>query len=148
MNTQFSFWTTVKPQLLKKVLLQGTALAGCGATILILAGILMPRNTLEIWGVYLFFLSAIFIAVGLVPYRRLQKLETNPDKITLSDDSVLHYHKGDRILFSIPLDHIQSLEWIEKKNIYGITLFLKNGQSKFLPFFSHRSFQELQEIIF
>lgn len=148
MNTQLSFWTTVKPQLLKKVLLQGTVLAGCGVIILVLAGILIPRNIMEIWGIYIFFLSAILMAVGLVPYRHLQKLESNPNKITLSDDRTLHYHKGDRILYSIPFDQIQSLEWIDKKNIYGITLGLKNGQSKFLSFFSHRSYQEIKEIIF
>lgn len=113
--------------------------------ILVLGSILIPKETLEKWGIYLFFLSALLMAVGLVPYRRLQKLESNPNKIIIND-SYLLYIREEKTL-SIPIEQIQSLEWVERTSIYGINLRLKNGQTKFLAFFSKRSFDELKEIL-
>ena len=147
MNEQFSFWSSVNPELLKKVLLQGTFLAGCGVTTLVAASIFLPKNLLETWGIILFLLASALMAVGLVPYRRLQKLASKPDKITLSDDEHLNYYRDDRLIESISFNEIQAIEWVEKSNIYGILIHLKNGKAKLFPFFSKRSYQEIHEII-
>lgn len=148
MNQQFSFWTTIQPSLLKRTLLQGTLLAGSGAVLLAFSSVLIPKNILETWGIFLFLIAAFLMGAGLVPYRKLQKLETNPDKISLGDDGNFYYLRSDKVLFTTSFKEIEALDWVERKNIYGISLKLKNGKSKFLPYFSYRSFQEMQDIIF
>ncbi|KAF3361981.1 Uncharacterized protein PHSC3_001539 [Chlamydiales bacterium STE3] len=147
MNTQYVFWTSVRPNLLYKTVVQGTLFAGCGALSLLLAGTLMPLETLSIWGLWIFLLAAGIMVIGLVPYRLLQKLEVNPYKIYLTEDNVLHYFKKGKVLLSLPISDIQNLTWEDRTYLYGIKAHLKNEKSLFFPFFSKRSYEELKEIL-
>ncbi|MGK5594273.1 MAG: hypothetical protein ACSNEK_02820 [Parachlamydiaceae bacterium] len=148
MNAQQVFWTSIKPELMRKTLIEGTCIAGIGVFLLLLAATIVPPQALEKWGLLIFILAAILMTAGLVPYRLLQRLELAPNKIYLNDDHTLCYLKKNQLKLSIPFKKIGTLEWVDQRYIYGIKIKLCNQQSIFLPFFSHRSFQEIRDIIF
>lgn len=148
MNTRYTFFSSVHPKLLKKVLYQGTLIAGIGVLMLVSASIFSTPQFLSKWGIYIFIIAAFLMALGLIPYRHLQRLEENPNKITLSENGLLHYYKGKSLSFSIPLKDIQSISWMENPYLYGIKLHIKHDKFKFLPFFSKRSYNELNEALF
>ncbi len=147
MNPQQIFWTSIKSDLIRKTLIQGTCIAGLGVFLLLLAGTLTPIQMLEKWGLLIFIFAAVLMAVGLIPYRLLQRLESSPNKIYLSDDHKLCYFKKNQLKASIPFNKVRALEWIDHYYIYGIKVILDDHQSLFLPFFSHRSLQEIRDII-
>lgn len=142
--------------------MRGSLLAGLGASLLFFSGIFAPEKILSRWGLIIFGISMLFIGMGLIPYRRLQRLELKPDEIRVFEDRTLHYFKKGQECFALPLADIQSVEWIDKGHIYGIGLRLKKvlpdleetinrsqkkvGADLFLPFFSNRAYLELQEL--
>ena len=124
---------------------------------------------MKTWGLFIFLISFFLIVIGLLPYKRLSVHTQNPDKIKIIECDVLEFYlKGNKIL-AIPVENIKELLFLEKNQIYGIGIFLKSkisltshlwtfqfqkAQNKFhtllktdlfLPYFSKRSFEELQE---
>lgn len=152
---------------MRTTLLRGALFSGSGAFIILLGGVLLPLSQLEIWGMPILFTGLLLVFVGMTPYRRLAKLEVNPYVLQI-DSEKLSLNKENRPLFSLFLKHISSLEYIEKKNIYGIAFKIKRPIEEsvqifdarfiaqalkegieadlFLPYFSKRSFEELETI--
>jgi hypothetical protein len=152
------------------LLLRGSAIAGIGALILLIAGATVPPQDLSIWGWPIIIVSFGLIAIGLIPYRRLSRLEDKPSKLVLTDDNEIIYIVNDRKRVTIPYDSIEKMEYLKNSNIYGIGLWLKKnnnlkpvvhdplfnaighqkiaqkrfGCDLFLPFFSERALAELQ----
>lgn len=163
--------SSIKRQLLRQVLIKGTILAICGVLILLFAGIFIPSNWLQWIGPFLIIISLLLITLGLYPYQQLKKLETKPHEITLIDEHHILFSWKQNLRLIIPLNSIDKMEDIELDNQYGIALFLKNqglntikvsdpnfslkkfqklcqekyGCDLFLPYFSKRSFDLLQE---
>ena len=116
--------SSVKSSLMRFALLRGTILAGLGAAVLIY-GTFLPVKTLSVWGFPLFCLSLGMIAVGLLPYRKLRRLEMNPYEILIEDDQWWHFVAKGVCLFSIPINSVEKTEYLDEANQYGIKVFLK-----------------------
>jgi len=136
--------SSIKPTLKRKVLMRGTLIAGLGGIILLYCGVFTPAETLEQWGMIPFLLAVILITVGLLPYRKLTRLETTPHEIVGYTNDRLDVFLKKRKRHSIPLDAIEGLHYIEKKDRYGIELYTAEG-NLFLPYFSERACRSLRE---
>lgn len=158
--------STIQPALMRSSLMRGTCLAALGASTLLAAGGFLPSDQMTVWGLPLFLTSLTLITWGLLPYRRLRRLEMQPYQLTV-DDEWLHFTAGGRRRLSIPWASIAKLDYCGKKRNYGIGIVLKKplpekiivhgtntGFSKtpwltsagcdiFMPYFSARSYQTL-----
>jgi len=162
--------SSIRPDLKKSILLKGSTIAIVGFLPLLYAGTMVPAEYLQFWGFPLFLLSFGMMAAGLIPYRKICKLEEQPNEIILSNDA-LQYCENRKRTLTIPISNIDSISKIENGKIYGIGLRLKNSESKitlhqpieieklikktgktygvdlFFPYFRERSFQELDTFL-
>jgi hypothetical protein len=122
--------SSIKPYLTRHILFRGTLLAGIGALFLLISGIFLPPAILTFWGFPIFLLSVGLIACGLLPYRRLKRLEVNPYILTLENGEWIHFLVKGKPVFSIPYQSIASVEWMQKKYRYGIKILLKTPLPK------------------
>lgn len=157
--------SSIHSPLLKKALLQGSCLAGLGA-FLLLTGTFLPLGILKVWGPFIFLISLALIGWGLIPYRRLKQLETEPHEILLSNNQLLFCWRK-KPVFAIQLEGIKKAVFISSRDGYGIGVSLidsslryvqicdekfditrfqqqsikRYGCDLFLPYFSERTFQ-------
>lgn len=159
---QIKLFSSVKPALLRKTLLRGSLLGGLGAFILLLAGTLLPLAALKLWGIPAFISALLFIALGLIPYKVLVRLEENPYLLTF-DGQTIELERKEHVLFSLPATAVEKLTFVEKEHYYGIAIvadldkisvdpaFLTVSKERcpeatlFCPYFSERSLAELAE---
>lgn len=157
--------TSLKNSLIESFLFKGSLAAFLGITMIILGGAFFPLDLLDKYGIFVFLLGGTLIAAGMLPYRRLCRLETNPSELHLTEKT-LDYIERKKHILSIPLGHIFQMSYIERKNIYGIGIkitgplpkkinqrsnLLKTGDQYgfdlFFPYFSQRSYSLLKEQI-
>jgi hypothetical protein len=164
--------STVKPELLRHKLFQGTFIGGAGALVILIEGTTFPRELLKIWGLPIMILGFLLISIGLLPYRRLTRLETKPHELTIDEHSVIFSRWG-KPLLKIPLKSIEKSEYLERAHLYGLGIHLKQPVSKkiailqpgfnissfiaksttdfgcpfFFPYFSKHSCHELEELL-
>lgn len=124
------------------MLFLGSILAILGALLLLYSGIALPVETLKKWGVLLFLISLGLIAAGLIPYRRLQRLELNPDQLVILEKGLIYKRAGVQE-WQLPFDSIQSIDYVDNPWRYGILLHVENSWDIFLPYFTRRSYEEL-----
>ncbi|MFI0434925.1 MAG: hypothetical protein ACH350_04250 [Parachlamydiaceae bacterium] len=161
--------SSVSTYALKMRLLKGCTIASLGIAILVLSGIYLPIESLHKWGGGLFFTSIGLITLGMLPYRRLAKLQLRPDElIFLESDHVTFYHFGKKIL-TIPFESIKEISYFSHVRLYGIVMSIKSpfdgaikmeGKGKnsvkmsqikekkkknelFFPYFNRRAYEEL-----
>lgn len=154
--------SSIRPELMRKTLWQGTFLAGIGALLIVTCGAFLPPPLMRTWGFFIFLAAIALITLGLLPYRRLKRLEENPYALFIDDQTNLRFCSKNKLLLTIPLDSIQSTTYLEKNDRYGIAIFLKNPPPKkievqpnvnlsrfsdpscdlFLPYFSERTYLE------
>ncbi len=160
----------VKPELKKSLLLRGSVLAAMGGALLLFSGAMIPPAGLEVWGWPIVILSFGLIAVGLMPYRRLCRLESRPSKLLLTDDNEIIYLFNDRKRVTIPYEAVKKMEYLQNDGLYGVGIWIDLSASKkvvvhdptfnyqshqrvakrrfgcdlFLPFFSERAFNQLK----
>ncbi len=166
----FKIRSSIKRELKESRLKRGGLLGGLGAVFLVTGGTIVPLAQLKIWGVPIFFLSLLFIGIGLYPYRQLCRLEVKPHSLSLIG-ALLLFEKSGRPLFKIPISVIDHFAYVEQEELYGIALYLKRplenklvvldhrfdceafisdsathfeGCDLFLPYFSQRSYEELK----
>lgn len=125
---KITYYSQIKPDLLKKALFTGTLKAFFGLIIMFFGG---P---------FLFIPAVLIIGWGLIPYRKLKKLEANPYTLHLTEDNLILVTKKTSV---IPLDAIQKFEYIDGLPS-GILIFLKE-RTYFAPYFSKRTFYDLTE---
>lgn len=165
----FTLRSSIQPKLLQFTLWRGTCLACAGALLLNISAIFFPSNILKYWGFPIFLLSIFFVALGLIPYLRLRKLENSPNTLIINNGEYLFFSTSEKPLFSIPLTAIEECIFIKKKHLYGIKIRLNNPLKKriityspfdfnpyirvsqknnecnlFLPYFTKRSFDALK----
>lgn len=161
--------SSIKTSLLNHTLFRGTIIAGIGGAILLFAGVFVPLSSLNTWGFPIFLASLALITLGLLPYKRLKRLEVNPYEIVADHEKMWHFFEKGMPLFSLPVDDIEKTVLIEKEYLYGIGVILKKplplpiaihrkafsledyekeslkkcGCDVFFPYFSKRAYQEL-----
>lgn len=117
--------SSIKTSLMRHTLMKGTLLAIVGAGILVYAGIVMPKDTLSLWGLPLLLISGGLITWGMLPYRKLTRLEKKPDELVLTN-SHLHYLPGGKPALTIPQQSIERIAYLDRGTIYGIAIELKH----------------------
>ncbi len=130
--------TTIKKELLKKNLFRGSLIAISGLVIIWLSYFLLPSSKSSL----LWVIGALFIAYGLIPYKRISQLQIHPHTLEISSEGVLYSQKNKHLF--IPWAEVTSAHFIETGSWYGICLVLKE-EKYMLPYFSRRSFDRLQE---
>lgn len=127
-------YSSIKPTLLRAALFKASLFGGIGALFFLFAAFL-PLPLIAWMGLPLFCLGLFFIAWGFIPYRKLTYLETNPHEIGYEKGELV-VRQGKR-LFTIDLETIERIDYVEKEGIYGLTFILKKPlQDIFLPYFS------------
>ena len=163
--------TSISSEVIKHVLFRGFSIAFLGMLGLLLGTIFIPVSTMKIWGLSLFLMSLGLVTLGLLPYRRLSRLQLKPNEIALVDtDHLTYYSKGRKIL-TIPLQSVAKMSYIQHPLHYGIAVWLKPSPLSpvivhqcpkevkslrqkgkyieeahlFLPYFNQRAYHELLE---
>ncbi|MFT4553782.1 MAG: hypothetical protein ACI9S8_002424 [Chlamydiales bacterium] len=171
MNEQLKLRSSINNQLLTSLLIKANLIALPGIILIIAAGIWLPPTQLSSWGWALVLLGFAFVALGMIPYKRLFKLQMQPHEIIVNEDS-LHFAAKGKSSFTIPLEAIKKIEYLAKGKVYGIRVFLRENIKKkvcvhdtelhieafqedsktrfdcdlFLPYFHENSFKKLQSI--
>lgn len=140
---QLTLRTSVRNQLKRFFVFRGTILGAMGAMLLLLGVIFFPAPQLSYFGGPLFILAGGLMTWGLLPYRKLCRLELSPFELTLMDDEVRYYSKKEHIL-SIAVKDIRVISYVDRKRHYGITLKLQCGKNHFFPYFTERSYSLLK----
>lgn len=142
------FFSSIAPELKRRTLLKGTVFAALGALLLLWGGAGLDLPTLSKWGWLIFLVAIGLIALGLIPYRRLNRLENNPYELRVDNQAITLLHQGNK-LFAYPIDAISRVGYYKRDDLYGIKIWLKEGLEKkhygadiFLPYFSERSYKE------
>lgn len=159
--------SVVTPGLKKQILGRGTLIAGLGMLILLFAGGFLPLQELKLWGFPLFLLGGGLIVAGLLPYKRLSRLEMNPYELCVGTNNTIDLLIARKKLMTIPVSNIKDVVFIENEAVYGLGIRLNqtdgtkmrvhdpkyrpksiSGQSDlFLPYFSKRGVAEVQEFL-
>lgn len=170
---QLKLRSSVKPTLMRFVLIRGTILGFIGACLLLYGALFLPAETLKMWGFPILILALILIAVGLIPYRRLTRRERYPDELIVDGSNTIHFNIRGEPTFSIPLQNMERYSYLEKGRLYGLGIWLKQPEKDkieihnskfdlekykltsqkqyecdiFLPFFTQRSYNILNAFI-
>lgn len=151
--------TSVKHGLKRFLMIRGAILALIGVALLLYSGVFVPVDTLANWGLPIFLTSIFFICWGMIPYKRVVKLETSPNAITVTDKGELHYIRHGKDIATYRISDIEKVEYVEQKGVYGIGIEFRKEMPKkaisvigqmfrskydlFLPYFSERGYEEL-----
>lgn len=173
MVDDFCLRSHISTQLMTETLKRGFLLSLIGILGLIYASVFLDVTALKTWGWIIYLVSLGLITVGMLPYRKLTRLQVNPRELRLtSEGEVLYLSKGQKLLM-LPLKSIDQLEYIENGNHYGIAVRFKSPlpqpvvvhqQSKevaalrklgqaiaqaplYFPYFSKHAYQELKDWI-
>lgn len=121
-------YTSIRPELKRRVLLHGTFYAGLGAALIVGGGILIPTAVMSYIGLPLLFVGGGLILYGLTPYRELTQLTARPDQLIVTGDRFLHYIKEGAPYLSVPLSAVDRLSYCdEEPERYGIVVDLIEG---------------------
>lgn len=152
--------------------MRGSILGFAGISLWLFGGIFLPMNVLSFYGWPIFILGGLLIIVGLLPYRKLLRLENKPHEVIVTDTEELFFALQGIPTLKIALENIEEMAYLDDDKRYGIGLWIKNPKNKnislefsaldlnrylsecqkdydcdvFFPYFSKRSFQELEEI--
>lgn len=116
--------SSIRTSLKTLTLLRGSLIAGFGALFIVFAGVFLTTENLKVWGWPVIIISFGFIAAGLIPYRRLCRLEMSPYE-AVSHEGGLTFTAMGKKMFTIPSVSIGRIEYCEKGNRYGIGIWLK-----------------------
>ena len=119
---KITYYSLIKEDLVKKILFQGTLKALLGM-VLMFMGLFIP--------------GILIIGWGLIPYRKIKKLQHHPDTIHLTQNHLLLKNA------TLARTDITKMEFIEGDR-FGILIFLKD-RSYFAPYFSRTVFEALTE---
>lgn len=165
--------TSIKNSLKRYVLFRGTIVAAAGMIILVISAATISPSVLRYWGLPILFLAGLLITIGLLPYRRLCRLELKPDEIIAVGGTKIHFVTNGKHILTIPKDSIARLEYYEGHHRYGIGIWLHHpppekiiihdrqfniiafekksrrewGCDLFLAYFSKNAFESLKDFL-
>jgi hypothetical protein len=170
MNEQtYKFRSSIHSSLKKQTLLRGSFIAALGALLIACGGIFLTVQQLGRWGIIIYGLGIALIALGLIPYRRMCRLEECPDQLVVSEDGLWSYYRRNKLIFTLPQKNIKKIDYIDNKSWYGISIacctvkklkmkiydfktakkfFCKKKSAQiFLPYLSRNTYNALNELI-
>lgn len=137
--------SVISSELMKNVLFRGFAIAFAGMFLLLAAGVFIPFSILQYWGWIIFLLSLGLIAWGLIPYRRLSRLQLKPNELILSEGHLLSFNsKGNRVL-SLPFQSIDKLSYVDHAQCYGIAVWLKSSPHPLIVVYQFKEVEKLKK---
>lgn len=171
MKDHIQIHSTVKAPLLRRALWQGSVASVMGLFMLVWGGAFLPLEKLAVWGLGIFTIGMALIIYGMVPYRRLSKLQGSPDRLIVDEEN-LTVISGGKTAFTIPLQSVKRCGHVDGEKDYGICLWFRNalpekiwvhdpnvcmkqvtrkarrqhGCDMYLQYFSRRSYIQLAEI--
>jgi len=172
-HDHYKIRSSINPHLLQNLLLRGTLLGALAVFLLIFGGIFIPETLLAQVGLPLFFISFGSMTLGLLPYRKLKKLELRPHEIVICNQKEFLFAWEGTPSFTVPFASIEWLESVVTDSYYGIAIKIKSPCEEkialldggfdlgkyvnkcrksyscdiFLPYFTQRGLQELKEFI-
>lgn len=155
--------SSISSELKRNALFKGTLFTGIGMFILFLSGAFLHAESLRIWGFPLFLVGGGLITYGMLPYRKLTRIEMNPYQLIHQPGQLILSRTGKDIL-SIPLSGISEIKFIKEVDVYGIGfVWNKKNTDKivlydfkyqpqslpevadlYLPYFSQRAVNEIK----
>ena len=150
---KFLLKSSLRQALIIHALKRGSVIGGVGILLIFCAYLFLPKTLLSHVGIWIYLLGCGLIAFGLIPYRRLRRLELNPASLVVDEKGltlIAQSHKPEVILW----EEIDSFSYLENKQTYGIGFMLKKKRDTrlklaevdlFLPYFSKRAFDELDQ---
>lgn len=127
-------FSVVKGEVKRRLLLRGLLFSSVGGLLLLGMGTFAREEILTVWGLPSFALGIFLIALGMIPYRRMTKLETHPHQILFDREALTFIsNKGNNA--TIPYRDITKIRYFEGKTRYGLWLDRKEASPIFLPFF-------------
>ena len=140
-----TFYSSIKPNLKRYLIRRSLLFVLPGFVLLFYMGVFLKTSALERWGLWGFALSFVLISAGMIPYRRIIRLETTPHSLSLEKDGLCFTHaKKGAIVF--PIDQIKTFHFVQRKGFYGIRMQLEDGKHFLLPYFSKKTFEALSQI--
>jgi len=138
-----SFHTTIDAKYKIALLKRGTFMATIGLGAMIFASIEIGPSLLSKSGIFIFLFGVFMIGYGLLPYRKLMRLELSPHHLFVDEKGIEYVHN--KIIEQIALNEIASMEYYQGTNGYGIKIKKLDGSTIAMPFFSKRTFDRLQD---
>ncbi|CUI17718.1 Conserved putative membrane protein [Candidatus Protochlamydia naegleriophila] len=160
--------TTIPTQWMNQSLKIGLVLALLGIFPLVYAGAFASPAVLKTWGLLIFLGGFFLITAGLLPYRRLSRLQFKPNELHCVGLERLEYYQNGKPVLSLTLSSIDHFSFIDEPRFFGIAVSLKRPlpakmtiscstfdlrsfekqaekaqADAFFPYFSRRSFEEL-----
>lgn len=172
MEDRLKLYSMVKGPLLRKKLLRGTLYAVLGISLLIFAGLFIRVELMNKWGWLIFVSGLAFVAGGLMPYRRLSKMQDSPHELIIDAISI-SLQEGGKLRYTIPIACLERWGHLDGQSEYGVCLWFKKplpervrifdrrlrfhrmtkrscrrqGCDLFIPYFSRRSYSQLADIL-
>ncbi|MBA3957825.1 MAG: hypothetical protein H0X51_05460 [Parachlamydiaceae bacterium] len=138
--------SSIKPSVMRRTVLYGTVCAAIGAFILLYSALFLSVETLSTWGLLILVVSGTLISVGLLPYRKLTRLERHPHELIAIEDQALQFYVRGQLVLTIPSISVQRYTYIVNGQDYGIAVHLKQPLPEKLVVHEHsfkmRKFQE------
>jgi hypothetical protein len=113
-----------------RTLFKGVVFSCLGISGLCYGGIFLTLPALREWGWLLYLISIGLITAGMLPYRQLMKLQLNPHELYLTENREVVYLIQKKRFLLLPLDAVDSWQYIDTWNRYGIAVKLKSPLSR------------------
>lgn len=154
--------TSIPAKVLKKQLFRGSLLSCMGLCTIFGAYFFLTGKELARYGWILFLLGTTTIAYGMVPFRKLTRLQIFPYQLQTTSTHLI-YLKGEKTLLEVPKSNILQITYHQEGNKSGIGVSVKNRDTihlydsmesravlrkesevdLFFPYFSRISFDQL-----
>lgn len=168
--------SSIKPALLRTSVIKGTICAVIGMGLLLFATLFLSVAEMSRWGFLLFTGACGLLVYGLLPYRKLTRLESKPHLLSIDANHAITFESHAIKEFQIPRGAIDHCDYFDNQKSYGIQIWLsperviwekiivfnrnldmqefqlqskKNyGCDLFLPYFTERSYKELKSCLY
>lgn len=137
LDSSLCWQTKITQAQIHKTLLRGLPWSFFGGAFLLTASFL-PLSLLERWGWLLFLLAFAAIAKGVLPSRKLRRLQQHPNFLYLTEESLILMQKGHPPVLC-PLREIEEIQWTGR----GLRILRKNAPPFCLPYFD----RELKDLL-
>lgn len=131
-------FSTIKPSLLRNSLMRGSIAALLGVLLLILAAAYLPPSAMMHWGLPILLAGGGLMVYGLIPYRRLIRMEEEPNELLLIGENCLQLFSFGKLQYTLPMAMIHKTEYFDAGNDYGIAIWFSEGGENKIIVHNHR----------
>ncbi len=123
--------SVIHSSVLENSLLKGSAIALIGVFLIFISYYhLLPLS--EAWANLFLWAGFLLIAAGLIPYKKLSRLQINPDILYVDDDEA-HLIRAKVTRLSIPIEQIVDVAYMDTHGVNGLLLQLEKGHNISIP---------------